>query len=87
MHGEKESDGAQYTHNAVTTLPNLYRMNSDNNGAGNDREKRDENVDPVCIMEMTKKTNPYCLLFVRLLLLPLLLLARIVRLYWGEEKS
>lgn len=35
-------------HNAVTALPNLYRMNSDNNGAGNDR-KRDENVDPVCV--------------------------------------
>lgn len=59
-------------HNAVTALPNLYRTNSDNNGAGNDR-KRDENVDPVyvCIcariMEMTKKTNPYCLLLLSLL--------------------
>lgn len=64
-------------HNAVTALPNLYRMSSDNNGAGNDR-KRDKNVDPVCvcvrIMEMMKKTNPYCLL---LLLLSLPLLARI----------
>lgn len=35
-------------HNAVTALPNLYRMDSDNIDAGNDR-KRDENVDPVCV--------------------------------------
>lgn len=35
-------------HNAVTALPNLYRMSSDNNGAGNDR-KRDKNVDPACV--------------------------------------